>query len=165
MALSPVAGSKIYIGTPLDTKSTDFVAADFTALTYTEITEWTQRGDYGDTAALITDQIIGEGRDQKSKGTRNAGSMENEFALKTGVASSAGMQALVAAAATNNAYAFKVENNDKPVAGASPKNSADYFLALVMSTRVRGGTANTNRKVAATLEIVSNIVSVPASAT
>lgn len=164
MSLSPVAGSKISIGTVLDSKDTDFVAADFSAITWTEIKGWTERGTYGDTAALITEQIIGEGRDQKSKGTRNGGSMQNTFVIKKGVIDP-GQAALAAAVASDSPFAIKIENNDKPVVGSAPKNSLEYFVALVMMAQVTGGGANTNRKINSTFEIVSNIVNVPASAT
>lgn len=164
MALSPVAGSKISIATAIDVNG-DLSATDFTSLTWVEIGGWVERGSYGDTAALITEPLINEKRDDKAKGTRNAGSMQNMFVIKKGAAVNPGIAALAAAAASDSSFAFKVENNDKPAAGASPKNSVDYFAALVMSAQVQGGGANVNRKISATLEIVSNIVNVAASAT
>lgn len=161
MALYSVAGCKFYIGTALDTKNTDFVAADFTAITWTEVAKWTEAGPIGDTATLITTPIIGQGRDEKQKGTRNAGSMQNVFAS---LPTDAGQIALIAAEKTSDNYAFKVELNDKPSSGASPKNSLRYFVGLVMTAQESGGGANTVRNLNSTVEINSNVVRVAASA-
>lgn len=65
--LYPVAGCKIYIGTAMDLPSADMVAADFTSVVWTEIKKWTQMGAFGDTAALITTQVISEARDIKHR--------------------------------------------------------------------------------------------------
>jgi hypothetical protein len=92
--LYPVAGCHIYIGGVLSDKSTDFVATDFNGQSWTEIDGWTQMGAHGDTAAVITSQLINRSRDIKQKGTSNAGQMQNVFAeIKT----NAGQLALIAA--------------------------------------------------------------------
>lgn len=162
MALYSVAGCKFYIGTALDTKTTNFTAVDFTSITWVEVAKWTEAGPMGDTAALITSQIISQGRDEKQKGTRNAGSMQNVFAS---LPTDPGQIALIAAEKTDDNYAFKVELNDKPAVGAAPKNSLRYFVGLVMSAQETAGGANTVRNLNSTVEINSNIVSVAASAT
>lgn len=161
MAFYPVAGCKFFIGTPVDEKPTDHVVADFSSIVWTEVTKWTQMGDLGDEASPIPLQVIGEGREKTQKGTRNAGTMQNIFAVVPG---DAGQDAMRAAEKTQNNYAFKIELNDKPAAGASPKNGVRYFVGLVMSARETGGAANTVRNLAATVNINSNIVGVPASA-
>lgn len=158
----PVAGCKISIGAAVDLPSGDLTAADFSSVTWTEIKGWETMGALGDTSALITTQLIGENRDLKMKGTRNAGQMQANFAV---MATDPGQIALIAAAATNNNYPFKIELNDKPVAGASPKNSMRYFYGLVMGAPEQGGGANTARMMQATIEINTNIVRVAASAT
>jgi hypothetical protein len=112
--LYPVAGCKIYIGTAMDLPSADMVAADFTSVVWTEIKKWTQMGAFGDTAALITTQVISEARDIKQKGTRNAGQMQNVFAVD---AADPGQIALIAAEKTALNYPIKVELNDKPAVG------------------------------------------------
>jgi hypothetical protein len=158
MALYPVAGCKIYIGGVLADKASDFVAADFNGQSWVEIDGWTQMGSHGDTAAVITSQIINRSRDIKQKGTSNAGQMQNVFAeIKT----DAGQLALIAAAAPSNKnnYAFRIDYND-PVTTTPTKH---YFIALAMSAEAAGGEANTIRNLNATLEINSNIVEVAAS--
>ncbi|MBZ9600754.1 hypothetical protein [Phyllobacterium chamaecytisi] len=160
--LYPVAGCKIYIGPAMDLEDGDMVAADFTSVVWTEVKKWTSMGAYGDAAALITTQVISEARDVKQKGTRNAGQMQNVFAV---AATDPGQIALIAAEKTNLNYPIKVELNDKPAVGASPKNSMRYFMALVTSAQEAGGAANTVQSLNSTFEINSNIVPVAASAT
>jgi hypothetical protein len=159
MSLYPVAGCKLYIGGVLSDKATDFVEADFTSQTWVEIDGWEQMGSFGDTAQVITTSLINRGRDVKQKGTRNAGQMQNVFAIN---AADAGQIALIAAEKTSNNYAFKVELNDKP-AGVGATPSMRYFIGLVTSAQEAGGEANTVQKLNATIEINSNIVPVAAT--
>ena len=107
--LYPVAGLKIYIGGTKATQVADFVAADFSAVTWVEIDGWSQMGAIGDAAQTITTSLINRGRDVKQKGTRNAGSMQNVFAK---IAADAGQLALIAAEKTSSNYAFKIEFDD-----------------------------------------------------
>ena len=160
--LYPVAGSRIYIGPAMELPDDDVLATDFDAITWTEIKNWTSMGDFGDTAAQITTQLIDRGRDVKQKGTRNAGSMQNVFA---NAPTDPGQLALIAAEKTNQNYPFKIELNDKPAVGASPTNSMRYFIGLVTTAQESGGGANTVRNLNSTVEINSNIVRVAASAT
>lgn len=113
--LYPVAGAKIYIGAALATKASDFVAADFASQSWTEIDGWETMGAIGDAAQVITTSLINRGRDVKQKGTRNAGSMQNVFAI---LASDPGQIALIAAEKTRSNFAFKIEFDDKPVAAS-----------------------------------------------
>jgi hypothetical protein len=112
MTLYAVNGARIYIGGVKDEQSTDFVAADFSSATWVEIKKWTQMGKIGDTSALISQNIIAEKRDKKAKGTRNAGSMQNIFAVSP---ADAGQIALIAAETDVNNYAFKILFDDAPV--------------------------------------------------
>ncbi len=162
MARYAVKGCKFSIGGVLDDKSTDFVAADFTSQTWTEITEWVTMGDFGDEAADIVSQIIGEGRDKHAKGTRNAGQIENMFNHQV---LDAGVIASKVAEKSSFNYAFKIEMNDKPSAGASPKNSVINFVGLVQGAKQVGGGANTNRMFRLLIQPNSNFVETPASPT
>ncbi len=111
--LYPVAGQKLFIGGVISVGIADLVEADFAAQVWTEIDGWSQCGAIGDTAALITTPLINRGRDAKQKGTANAGSMANVFAI---VPDDPGQTALIAAAQPSNKrnYAFKIEGNDTP---------------------------------------------------
>jgi hypothetical protein len=158
--LYPVAGAKIFIGGVLSTKKTAFSASDFSGQTWVEIDGWETCGGFGDGAELITTQLINRQRDLKMKGTRNSGSMENNFAI---IRADAGQVALRAAEATDTNYAFKIEWDDAP-AGDAPTPTIQYFIGLVMSANDQGGSANTVQMLSSTIEINSNIVTV-ASAT
>lgn len=157
--LYPVAGMKIYIGSaPMSDQDTDFVAADFGAVSWTQINGWSQAGAIGDAAQLITTALISLSRDKKQKGTSNAGSMQNVFAIN---ADDPGQIALIAAAAGSNKnnYPFRIEGNDSK--GVS--NSFRYFVGLVMSAQEANGEANTIRNMTSTIEVNSNVVRVAAT--
>ena len=160
--LYPVAGCRIFNGPAMELPDDDVEAADFASVVWTEIKNWTQMGDFGDTAAQITTSLIDKKRDVKQKGTRNAGSMANVFA---NVPTDPGQLALIAAEKTDQNYPIKIELNDKPAIGASPKNSLRFFMALVTTAPETGGGANTVRSLNSTFEINSNIARVAASAT
>ncbi|MBI5111863.1 MAG: hypothetical protein HZA68_07810 [Rhodovulum sp.] len=154
--LYPVAGMKIYIGGAKASQAADFTASDFASETWTEIDGWETVGAFGDTAALISTDLVNRGRTVKQKGVANAGQMQCNFAQ---IDTDAGQIALLAAAAGSNKnnYAFRVDGNDQ-VGGGQP--SKRYFIALVMGASEQGGTANTIRMLQATLELNSNIVKV-----
>lgn len=111
--LYPVAGQKIYIGGVISIGADDLVESDFDSQSWTEIDGWTQHGALGDAAALITTSLINRNRDVKQKGTSNAGSMQNVFAIVDG---DPGQEAFILAAAPNEKrnFAFRVDGNDLP---------------------------------------------------
>lgn len=151
------AGAKLYIGGPLAAKTTDFVLADFNGQSWVQVSWMENIGAFGDEAASITFDAIEQQRTQKLKGTRNAG----DLALVCGIDyEDAGQNALRAAEATSNNYAFKVEFNDEP-AGGVPSNR--YFIGLVMSVREQLDTANNVMKLNTTIGINSNVVRVNAT--
>ncbi|MFG1201737.1 hypothetical protein V5F29_05015 [Xanthobacter aminoxidans] len=163
MSIFGVNGSKFYIGTALEpSNGSDFDADDFTSQVWTEITPVESLGALGDTNEVATFNAIGLGRTLKRKGVANAGSMEVVMGADY---ADAGQLALRAAAKAKGSYAFKLEFNDKPAAGASPKNSTRMFTALVMSASEQLDDANGVLKLNSTLEINSNVVVTHASAT
>ena len=114
--LYAVAGCKFYVGAAADIPDGDLDEASFSGVSWTEVKGWTSMGAFGDTAALITTPLIGEGRDAKQKGTRNAGQMQNTFAVNN---TDAGQIALIAAERTSLNYPFKLTLND----AAAPKSA------------------------------------------
>lgn len=153
-----VAGQKLYIGSaPVDLPDEDLDASDFSGVTWIECKNWATMGANGDAAALITTPLIDRGRDVKSKGTRNAGQMQNNFALARG---DAGQAALRAAEQTDNNYPFKILGNDEPAVGSAPAPSQRLFYALVTQAQEAGGGPNTAQMLNTTLEINTNIVTV-----
>ncbi|MBD9519283.1 hypothetical protein IB262_05165 [Ensifer sp. ENS02] len=113
--LYPVAGAKIYIGPAVNDvpDDADMNAALFSSVSFTEVKGWQTMGAVGDAAALITESIISSGRDLKAKGTRNAGSMQNNFII---LPNDAGQIALIAAEKTDYNYPFKLAFDDAPPA-------------------------------------------------
>jgi hypothetical protein len=160
--LYPVSGMRFFIGGVKDTKNGDFIASDFSAESWVEVDGWETVGSFGDNAQAITVSLVNRGRDVTLKGTANAGQMQNNFAI---LRSDPGQIALIAAADAGNKsnYAFKVLGNDAPSSGPSPSPSIQYFVGLAMSASEQGGTANTARMMQATIQINSNIVTVPAT--
>lgn len=152
MALYPVAGSKIFIGGVKEDQPDDFLEADFSGESWTEIDGWSQMGAVGDAAQVITTSLINRGRDVKQKGTSNAGSMQNVFAV---IDDDPGQIALIAAAEPSNKdnFAFRID---------LPNGAKRYFVGLATTAQEAGGEANTIGNLNATIEINSNIVRVAA---
>ena len=156
--LFPVAGAKFYLGGVTATQTDDFAASDFSSETWVEVDGWETMGGYGDVAELITTQLINRDRDVKQKGTKNAGSMVNQFAEVPGDTGQANL--ITASKATSN-YAMRIVFDDIPSGGST--GTTVYFVGLVMSWNMAGGSANTVRMREATIEINSNIVEVAAA--
>ncbi|WP_430251701.1 hypothetical protein [Neorhizobium sp. DAR64860/K0K1] len=155
------AGSKIFIGTAMSDDDGEVIAADFTAVTWTEIGRTTTLGTFGDTSNSIDSTYIDRARVQKRKGARNAGTIELAMDIDT---TDAGQIALLAAEKSTANFAFKIEMNDKPVTGASPKPSQRLFYGLVMSAAEELGDADSMAKLNCQIALNSNIVRVTASA-
>lgn len=153
----PVAGMRIYIGGVLAKKSTDFVAADFSGQSWTEIDGWSTMGSIGDGVADIVTPLINTGRDDHQKGTASAPSQSHEFVVRD---ADAGQILLVAAGLPSNKsnYAFRIDGNESGVSTVSKK----YYIGSVMGTPEKGGGANTARMITATIQPNSNLVSVAA---
>ncbi|TBB44218.1 hypothetical protein ELH49_09320 [Rhizobium ruizarguesonis] len=111
--LYPVAGAKIYIGPAVNSvpDDADVDATDFASVTWTELKGWQTMGAIGDAATLISEDVISSGRTLKAKGTRNAGSMQNNFII---MPNDPGQIALIAAENTDFNYPFKLAFDDAP---------------------------------------------------
>lgn len=156
--LHPVAGCKYYIGGPLATKKNDFIASDFTSQTWVEVDGYESMGTGGDSSALITTPLINRGRDVKQKGTFNAPSRQDNFAI---ISDDPGQIAMIAASKTRNNYAFRIVLND--ATEDLPTPSERLFVGLVMNAQETGGGANTPRMLNTTVEVNSNYVTVAAT--
>lgn len=156
--LYPVAGAKFYIGGATATQIDDFAAADFSGETWIEVDGWETAGTVGDAAEVITTALINRKRDFKQKGTRNAGTMENQFAIIQG---DAGQDDMSDAEKTTDNYAFRIVFDDIPSAGTT--GTTQYFVGMVTAWRDVNGGANTTRMKQGTIEINSNIVTVAAA--
>ena len=154
MPIFATAGAKLYIGTALAAKNGDFVEADFTSVTWTQINPMESIGSLGDTASEITFDGISNARTQKLKGVRNAGNMECVAGIDY---ADDGQIAVLAAEKTPYDYAFKLAFNDAPP-GVGSTPSERKFIAKVMSAAEQLDTASSVMKFNFTLGINSNIV-------
>lgn len=139
---------KIYIG-PANEVAADATAYD--ALTFTAIGQILNLGEFGDSANPITAEYLEDGRTQKYKGTRDAGTMALEFGYDYG---DTGQAALIAAEPNPGNFAFKVELNDS--GGTNP--TTFYFRGQVMSHRISVGSSNSVVTLSADVAVNSPIV-------
>lgn len=156
--LIPVSGAQFYIGSTITLDGSDLTEGDFSGISWTEVTGWETMGGLGDAAEIIRTILINEGRVNKAKGTRDAGTMENRFARITG---DSGQAAMETAEGSNSNYAFKIEFDDQPSGGSNPTTL--YFAALVASKNRVGGDANTVDMKVYNCEVNSNVVEVAAA--
>lgn len=162
LSLFAVAGQTIYIGSdPVDLPDEDVDATDFAGVNWIQIKNWSQMGANGDAAALITTALIDRGRDVKSKGTRNAGQMQNNFAISR---SDPGQVKVRQAEQSPLNYPFKIIGNDAPAVGSAPAPSQRMFMGIVTVAQEAGGQANTQQMLNTTVEINTNIVTVQPTA-
>lgn len=157
--LFPVAGAKFYIGNAaMVVPTTDVTESSFAAVTWVEVADWQNMGAIGDAANEIATDLISRGRTVVQKGTKRSPMMSNQFAVNS---SDAGQIAMIAAAASNSNYPFRVVFNDAPSGGTA---TVKYFIGLVMSAQEQGGGANTTRLLSCDVAPNTNIVTVPAAA-
>lgn len=153
-----IAGERIYIGSAaISDQNDDFEASDFSSVTWVEITGWTQRGEFGDAAAVVTSDQIGRSRTKKAKGTNNAGTMENVFDRND---SDAGQAKLKEAMAASDNYPIRVLD---PLRSGESTAAYAMFIGLVMSSRRNSGGPNDPDRISCSIEINSNIVDVAAT--
>lgn len=156
MTISASAKVKISIGGT--TAAAD--ASAYAALTWTQINEVETIGDFGDSAESIKFNSLSDGRVRKLKGARDAGTLEVTFGRDP---ADAGQVALRTADKLDVAHNFKIELADKPATGTSPKNSIFYFAGMVSVQNTIGG-VNDVTKMKATIDITTEPLLVPASA-
>lgn len=107
MSMYPVADSKIFIGGKINVGSADLTAADFASQVWTEVDGWVNAGAIGDTSEVISQALINRGRMMKAKGTRDAGTSDQQFMV---IGNDPGQRKMNAALEDNcNNYAFKIQ--------------------------------------------------------
>jgi hypothetical protein len=131
--ISGASGARFFIG---GTAPTSTLVA-FQALTWVEVGEVENLGEFGDESGAINFTGLKDGRTRTRKGPRDAGSMSvvvGDDMLDVGQA------AMEAAEASPLDYNFKVVLNDAVTVGGSP--SEHYYRGLVMSKRRNVGDAS-----------------------
>ena len=146
MAINTSAGSTLSISA---TAPATYTQAGFTALSFTEVGELTNLGEFGREYALVTHNPVGDRRTIKRKGSFNEGSITLEMALDN---DDAGQVLLKAAADSDMSYSFKVTTQNGDIY---------FFSAQTMSFRVSVGTVDQITSATAMLEIDGDIIEVP----
>lgn len=134
MAINTAAGTRVSIGPRLTADLPDTEAAAITllsGLTYVEIGELENIGDYGDEVGDVTFAALSDSRTRHLKGLADAGTVELTIGFD---ASDAGQLALVAAQKDRSQY-------DYPIKVEYVDGLVDYFAAKVMSSRKAPGGA------------------------
>jgi hypothetical protein len=157
MTINTATGARYFIGgSTVIPYTTDTAAIDaFEALTWVEIGEVEDGGEYGDESADVTFQSLGDGRVRHLKGARDAGVLALVFGDDP---MDAGQIAIKAAEQSKLDFNFKVEYEDAPQAGWS--GSTDYFRAKVQSVRKNVGAGDNVVRRTANIGISTEILTV-----
>lgn len=158
-----ITGSKFELGAVVALKSADFIAADFTTplTAATEVKEPKTLGAPADEWATAEFANVTDGRSRVYKVMRKGKSFELTCGLDPTDAGQLAMRAAFEALISN--YAMRFTFADKPVTGASPKNSTRLFVGSV--TGVEDDPSGEIGLVKFTIQPNSNIVLTHASAT
>lgn len=136
MSVNTAAGSSIFIAPQAGFAAIDLTDPDadiitaFEALTWTEIGEVEDLGEFGDEASEITFTALSNRRVRKFKGTFNAGTVTVQAGSDP---SDAGQAAMIAAFASDLDFPFKITLNDQITLAGTPTTL--YFGGKVMSKR------------------------------
>ena len=158
MGITTTAKTKVSIGTTASFSTAVAYAGD----TWVPVANVMDVGEAGSEAEIVTGKFVDQEYVRKLKGSRDNGTMELVVARDS---ADPGYAALVAAEQASGSYNFKIELNDKPSAGASPKNSIFYFNAIVASRRNAFNDADSIVQTTFSLAISGAIIEVLASAT
>lgn len=155
MSISTGSGVQFFIGTTTVAEN----LSQFLTDTYTEVGEVEDLGEFGDESEAVTFASLADGRLQKLKGVRDAGTL----ALIVGADDAdAGQDALIVAEAEDALdFSFKVVLNDKATIGGTP--SEHYFRGKVMSKRLGVGTVNNVLRKTFNIGVNSAIISIDAT--
>lgn len=154
MGISTGAGVQVFIGTTDPAEN----LSQFLTDTYTEVGEVEDLGEFGDAAEEVTFASLADGRLQKLKGVRDAGTIALICGQDDG---DVGQDALIVAEADTLDFNFKIILNDKLTSGGTP--SEHYFRAKVMSKRTGVGTVNNVVRKTFNLGINSEVLSIDAT--
>ena len=139
------AGTKISIAAGVPATYTE---AGFIALTYTDIGEVTELGEFGRSYNIVTFNPLGDRRTVKRKGSYNDGTIAAQMAR---VPSDAGQAILVAALASDESYSIKVTLQDGTIF---------FFTAQIASYTTNVGGVDQITSASVNIEIDNDIIEV-----
>ena len=155
MSISATAKSKFYVG---PSSNADLILAGFEALTFVEVGEVEDLGEWGAEGKEVTFVGLADGYTRRLKGSVDSGSVELICARD---ALDAGQSAMRAAAESWDAFTFKVVLNDAPTDEGTP--TTFFFRGPVLSAKNSFGTADDVTKTTFTIGITGQILEVPAA--
>ena len=141
------AGTKLFISA---SAPATYNSTGFAALTWTEIGEVSEMGEFGRQYNLVTFNTLGDRRTVKRKGSYNDGTIACQMAR---VPDDAGQTILTTAVNSDNSYSIKIKLQDGTVF---------YTTAQVMSYTTNIGNVDQITSATVNLEIDNNIIEVPA---
>jgi len=134
MAVQTGAGAKIYIATTYGTTNPANQAA-YEALTWVEVEQTENIGEFGDSTAAVTFTGLGDSRVQKLKGSSDAGTLTVTMAYNESADGSpqTGQYLMLQASenATADNYRFQITFNDASTGSPLGTDSTFYFSAQV----------------------------------
>lgn len=152
MGIHGSSGSKLFIGGVAASRTQ--VLADYEEDSYVEVGEIEDLGEFGDESESITFTALSDGRTQKIKGPRDAGTMPVTVGDDM---TDEGQTAMEAAEGQKFDYNFYVELPDALSIGG--ENSRHYFVGKVMSKRRNVGNASAVTRRSFAVGINSAIIS------
>jgi len=155
--INTTSESRIFIGPVMPVLLS---ATEMAALTWTEVNEVENLGEFGDDSEEVTFSSIKDGRVRKLKGTNDAGTIECTVGRDP---LDPGQRAMMNASKTKFQYAIKIEAAD--AADENDPNSVFYFGAMVMSGRNNFGSVNDVMRTTFRLGINTEIIEVATTAT
>lgn len=141
------AGTKLFISSAAPAS---YNQTGFTALTWTEVGEISDMGEFGRQYNLVTFNSLGDRRTVKRKGSYNDGTIACQMAR---VPSNAGQAILTAAVDSDASYSIKIRLQDGTVF---------YTTAQVMSYTTNVGSVDTITGATVNIEIDNDIIEVAA---
>lgn len=165
MAVNTAAGSTFAIGPQAayattvdwDDSEADIITA-FEALTWTEVGEVEDLGEFGDEASEITFTALANRRVRKFKGTFDAGTVTVQAGSDP---ADPGQLAMIAAFASDLDFPFRVTLNDQLTLAGEPTTL--YFGGKVMSKRRNVGDVENVVRQNFPVGINTEIIEVPAT--
>ena len=154
MTAYTAAGAKLFISSAPSTADDQ---PGFEGLSYTEVGEITNFGDFGRVYNLVTHNPVGNRKTFKKKGSYNDGSLQLTVARDP---SDAGQAIITTALDSDSAYGFKITLNDASE-GSPSAPTTFYFNGLVMSYPVTLGSVDSVVQANITIEIDGTIIEVP----
>jgi hypothetical protein len=161
MAAITWSGTKIFIATGASANSAPANQAAWEALTWTEVEQVVEIGEYGDATSIITTKILGSGRTIKLTGNADAGDVAVTILTDMLLAGQTAFRTASSEANRKIRHNFKIVEPDR--ADANDTDTTTYFGALVAAGRKsatsEGG--DTDRRRSYTLAVTTPYLEVP----